>query len=657
MPRHTGARPALDALALALFAALGVALTWPIARQLYTHIPGPYLDDNAMFLWNFWVTREALAAPDGDLFRTASVFAPGGVDLVLHSHAIANSLAGATVLGALPVVAAMNVTIVATFALNGFITYLLALRCTGDRRAALLAGVFFAGSPLFTAHLYGHFNYYTAWPLVLFVLLFLRARGHPSAMGAALAGGALALVAYVDYYYFIYAAVFAALAAALRAFRLDLVPHMPRRTRLDTALLVVAALGAVVTLAIAVTGGIVWQFGPIRVSLRSGINVRAVATAAFLWWVWRRRRVTLGRAPASPDAGGSAVPAAPWDEPAWRVLITTGATAVLLLTPLLLRAYALWRDGQYVTQPFVWRSAPRGIDAATLVAGNRFSTLYGDEVRTLYGWLGMQPLDDPAWLGLVPLLLIATRRAWWPDRTARELLVVIACFFVWALGPFLQVGGLDTGLPLPQILFRYVPVLSNARIPSHAIVMVYLGTALLLAVALSRMGAPRQRIAAGFAAAVVLADFSAMPLPMVPLEASRVYAHLASLPKGTVLDLPFGIRDGFGAEGRFEARTLYFQTIHGQPLASGYVARLPPAVRERYDASPAMRTILRLSAGDGETPAADPAAIARELHDTWQVRYIVVNDDLTPPLLRRFVETMPVTLLMDEGSRRLYLLQ
>ena len=63
----------------------------------------------------------------------------------------------------------------------------------------------------------------------------------------------------------------------------------------------------------------------------------------------------------------------------------------------------------------------------------------------------------------------------------RRWIWLTGLFFVWSLGSFLLVGGIDTGLPLPQLLGRMTPILSNARMPGRAIVMVQLGIALLCA--------------------------------------------------------------------------------------------------------------------------------------------------------------------------------
>ena len=79
------------------------------------------------------------------------------------------------------------------------------------------------------------------------------------------------------------------------------------------------------------------------------------------------------------------------------------------------------------------------------------------------------------WLGIVPVVVLLMGRGQWFDtEEARRWKVVLVVFAIWALGPFLTVAGFDMGLPLPQALARFVPLVENARMPGRAMVCVYL---------------------------------------------------------------------------------------------------------------------------------------------------------------------------------------
>ena len=630
--------------ALLLFAALSVFMTWPLTSELHTHLPG-HMGDNVVFLWNFWLLRQALESPDVAFFTTDAVFHPVGTSLVLHTHSLLNALPGATLFGRLTPVAAVNLTVLIAGALNGFSTYLLTFRLTTDRWASLLAGSFFASSPVFTAHLLGHFNYYTAWPLVLFVIALWHARETKHWRAACVAGVLLAAVAYADYYYFVYAMVLALLLCAQRASGLDLVPYQPRRMKLDAVLLGVAAAAGAVAGAVYASGGFVWYVGGTRISLTTGNNVRALTAAALVWWLWRRRRLT----PALTHGAG-----------AWlvygRVLLVMCVTCAALLGPLIGHALALWRAGQYVTHGTVWRNLHPGLDPAALVLGNPFNSLWGEEVRAAYAALGMHIDVDPAWLSVAPLVLILTRRDWLPQAVAREWLLIVGVFAIWALGPYLSVFGLETGLPLPQILLRYVPVASNARVPGHAMVLVSLGTAVLLSCAMNRTPMFRRRALVGIGAMMMLLDFTSIPVATTRLTMPALYDRLGALPPGAVLDVPFGILDGAGVDGRFEPRVLYFQTGHGKPITGGYVSRLSPAVKQAFQQSALMRHLMRLSAGQPSGETIDSGRAVEELRSRWKVRYLVLHDEDASSEVRLFVERLPLRLIAQEDGRRLYTL-
>ena len=136
-------------------------------------------------LWSFWWMRQTLSSSDLDFWRTTFLFHPGGVDLVQHTHTALNAWIGATVLGGVSEITALNVVLLGALTLAGFGTYLLAWDVTGHRGASIVAGVFFCSAPFFPARLLGHFNFVSAWGLPFFAWLWLRAlaagrgrRGH-----------------------------------------------------------------------------------------------------------------------------------------------------------------------------------------------------------------------------------------------------------------------------------------------------------------------------------------------------------------------------------------------------------------------------------------------------------------------------------------------
>lgn len=631
------------------FIALAVALTWPLASQLTSHVPGSALDDNLVNFWNYWWMRHVLSSGLAGFFYTTYQFYPGGADLVLHAHTATDAWLGATIFGRLPIIAAMNLTLVLTAALNGFAAYLLAYRVTKHRPASIVAGVFFAASPCLTAHLYGHFNYYTAWVLPLFALTTLNAIERSSWRWSALAGIVLAVVAYTDYYYLIYAGVLVVIVVVARWIQIDVRRIAAgRRTFLDNLLLTLGLVAVATSIWVARTGGGVFHIGSMRVSLTTGFNVRAFASIVLLIWIVRRYpfRARLRRT-AQPIARDLAMTG------------ILGATFLALIAPMGVAAVHLVQSGHYVSQIYTWRSAPEGLDVGTLVAGNPFSSLWGSTVRRVYQLADMDRFVGPLWLGVVPsVFLVITWSTWRTRAEARVWKAIGVVFFVWALGPHLQVFGINTALPLPQLLLRYVPIVSNARIPSHAVILVYLAAAVILAIAIATARIRKSTPWIVGIAGLTLLDFFPAPIPTVSIDRPPVYETLASLPDAGLLEVPFGIRDAFGEYGSFDPRALYYQSIHGKPIVGGYTARLSRTIIADYNETSVLNTLMRLSARNEPVDLPfDAGPRAAQFLKERGVRYVVVNTQKANPAVRQYVALMALQLIASDATHELYRLQ
>lgn len=92
----------------------------------------------------------------------------------------------------------------------------------------------------------------------------------------------MAAVAYTDYYYFVYAAVFATLLCAGTMCRVDVVPRERRASWLNRVLLGAALAVALVAVAVQISGGGVWHLGGLRISLRTGTNAGGQAGVSFV---------------------------------------------------------------------------------------------------------------------------------------------------------------------------------------------------------------------------------------------------------------------------------------------------------------------------------------------------------------------------------------
>lgn len=660
--------------ALLLFALLPIAVTWPLAAHLSTHIPGEVAGDNLSFLWSFWWMRQALASSTETFFRTTYLFHPFGVDLVQHTHSALHAWIGATLLASTSIIVAQNLVLLGVLALAGYGTYLLAWDLTRHRGAAIVAGLFFGAAPFVAGRLMGHYNLASAWGLPCFACACLRALRAPSAaratVAAGIAGVVMGGVAYTDYYYLFYLVLFVPLVLAVRWADVRVTrAGRPAWTWIDTSLAVLLGLVLAALIVVAVTGGFNTRIAGVRISMTSGLNMRTAAWILLLIGAWRRVRPRIAIARRATATGPAIV----------RHLGLIGVVAIVagvIMAPLLAEAVAIWQRGDYRSLDIRWRNAPAGIDPLAILFGNPFHPILGRVSTALYDLFTIDRVEAVTWFGIAPMaVLIARRRAWLAAgsssrREATLWLVVGAVFFVWALGPYLRVGG-NSGLWLPASLTQYVPLLANVRLPSRALVMVYLSLAMLLALAIAARR-PDNRVgtvtgngdgmrprAVWLVAAAILIDFAAIPIPLYETTPRPLTAYLASQPPGAVCLLPAGLRDGLGEIGYFEHRALFDQSIHGKPLVGGFVARLPSRVVRQYEEAHVLWSLIRLSSGEtlSEDERARDRAIAGDFLRQSNIRYFVLDRERASPQLLQYVaDVLPVTLQRREAHLELYVL-
>lgn len=649
--------------AIVAFAALTAFWIWPALRDLDRVLPGGGPGDNLTFVWNTWWMHQAVSTGRSPLW-TSMLFAPWGTSLALNTHAAGPSLAGAALLPlAGSAMAATNLIVAIHLFLNFVVTYALAFRVTRSGAAAAVAAIVFGCSPYVGAHLQGHFNLVAAWvlPLAALVTLLVLERGSPGRLaGAGMAWGTLV---YVDYYYAVFAAVMVAAMLAARA--LDV-----RLTRRDVSrfewltLAVIGALLAVdiaIIAVIAMTGGTVIRLAGRPISMQGLDNPTAVAgllaamAAAIL--LGRRVRVSMSREVVVADVRRVAVPL---------------AIACILSAPILLAITKLWIEGDYVTQRYLWRSAPPGIDLATIVLGNPGGLVTGRFTGRAYERLGIDAVEQSGWLGPAVIILCAiaigarrtlsqashgSRTFLDPCNPCAPWLLLGGIFATWAIGPYLVAAGTRVWVLLPATIVRFVPLVSNARIPSRAMIVVSLAAAMLAAIGWRRLRDQNRGTLAFMLGLLLLADYFPARPPVFALDRPSVYDALAaqSAP-GIVCELPLGLRDGFGEAGRLDTRVLAYQTRHGLSITGGFVARLSPRLVAAYESDPILGPLLRLSSGApvGAEPQLDAQTTIARLR-RHGIRYFVLNEETAPADLVTWVRTnLPLRMILRDGGRALY---
>ena len=623
---------------LGLFAALAVAFSWPLPLHLGTHLTGAPSGDTGVYVWNLWVFRHEVLQQHLPLQTGAVLSLAPRVDLTLHNYTLFMDALAFPLIGPLGLIRTFNVVYLAMMALTAWCTARLAFRLCGRNWEAWLAGVAFAFSPVLMARSTAHFSLVAAAPLPVMLLIMVNGEGKGRARDAVALGATLAWAAFCDIYYAVYGALLIAawvLASALAVSRREAPVRSAFVRRLTRGLVIVAATFVAV---VAVQGGLI-QVAGLRISMRSlytPVLVLTVLVIAHLLVVW----------PPSVHWRYRFRPSHP------RLALVVALTAAVLLSPVLIAYGGRLAAGQMASPDIYWRSSPPGVDLLAFVMPNPNSPWFGSSGKA---WIESQRVDGFAELtAAVPLVVLAVIAVAWfwagwrPQR--RRWLWMPVTFAALALGPFVHVAGINTYIPGPWALLRYVPIVGLARSPSRFVVLVSLGVALLFAMALVAIGErwpQRRRVVLGALTALLILELSPVPRQLHAGTIPAPFHRIADDPRTDVrvLALPIGVRDGTSSLGNFNPLTQYQQTVHGKKLVGGYLSRVTSAQKRSLLRYPVLDALVTLSAQGGSLPLADTqrrrayASRDRFLINT-RVAYVVTDDSTTSPDLRAFAEDL-----------------
>ena len=165
-------------ISLAIYLILAVLMTWPLARQLGTHVPTPDSDIFNVYWGNWWV-RHALG--NGlNPYETTYLVYPIGFDLFSFAFSPFLALLWIPLSWVLPPLAAYNLVFLATIVLSCVAMDQLVRYLTSNAWAALVAGVTFGFAPSLVAERASHLNlaalFWIPWAALLLTRLMREAR-------------------------------------------------------------------------------------------------------------------------------------------------------------------------------------------------------------------------------------------------------------------------------------------------------------------------------------------------------------------------------------------------------------------------------------------------------------------------------------------------
>jgi hypothetical protein len=578
-----------------VFVLLAIVTTWPLARVATTQLAAD-LGDPAFNCWVLaWTSGQMIAALRGDFgalanYWNGNIFHPETLTLAYSEHLFTESLQILPIQAATGnILLSYNLLFIASFALSGWMAYLLVRDLTGERWAAYLGGLAFAYAP-YRLGQFSHLQILTSYwmPLALFGLhrYFVTRRTR------ALAGGSAALLMQnlSCGYYLLF---FPPFAAAYCLYEM-----VQRRLLRDWR--VWASLG----LAAAAVAMATWPFvrpylqvrdqGGLGVRTREEITMFSADTHAFATIAPNSRTLaeTLSGFP-KPEGEGyvgltilafaitgigfglvRSVRSLPWSTMReWHVILTAASGIVFLGSVVVL----LW----------------------FFVYGNLAVPVSGE-------WVIYRNVTRPLRVALASFLVFVVLATWARLRTAQPspsafgffaVALVAAAFF--ALGPRIEALGRDLGAGPYTWLLNLLPGLDGLRVPARFLMLVALFLSVLAGLGAATLLRMRQRqlaivlIGAGMFGILyeawvapirtnqpVIPDarFFAPDPPAVGRRLNPIYRVVGQLPESAVLiEFPFG-------EPAHEILAVFHAGIHRRRLVNGYSGFFPRRYTDRVSA-------------------------------------------------------------------------
>jgi hypothetical protein len=598
-------------IAVVVYAALSLAMTWPLALGIARDVPGD-LGDSLLNMWILsWGAEHVPKLLTGSIgwsqFWNANIFHPDPLALALSEHLFGQTLQ------ILPVywltgniILCYNLLFISTFALSAFGTYLLVRDLTGSTHAALIAGLVYGFLPYRIASV-PHLQVMSSqWmPLALYGLnRFVTTGSRRSLIGGT---AALVMQNWSCGYYLLYFAPFVPLFVLHRIWTLDTLRTFG--TVRTLGLLSAAAAGTLILSlpfllpyqAAQQTFGIERTFGEV---VLFSANVWSYVTAS------ENLRLFGKVLRFYPHGEGETfLGFVPW----LLAVIAVGAliahTSVVpgQKTPVLssFRRIGTWFLVFAVVTQLV------AVLSAVIFGGFDLEVLGVTISARTPQRLLMQ------FVVALALLLIVSQRARTEGVRLARSPIAFALFAtilaMWlSLGPLPNAGQARvSGFGLYGILYDYVPGFNGVRVPARyamiaglflAILAGFGATGILSAKAISPKHANnlsvRRRTLMAIIAALILVEGAAFPMeinrtwnqneavpparvyPYGHLDrpgggVPPVYARVAALPAGTaVTEFPFG-------DAAWEIRYVYYAAAHWKPITNGYSGAFPPRYKER----------------------------------------------------------------------------
>ena len=427
----------INALAFTAYLALSLLLTYPLALDFGSKVPGYY--DVWQNIWNFWWVDKAVFQLKTNPYFTPYLFHPTGVGLAFHTLELGNSFAGAVISRHWTLAAAYNTLVLLSFVLAGYGMFALAKHVVGDSKAAFAAGLVYAFSPYhFMEVNAGHLNLLSIQWIPFYVLYLMKTFNEGGRGNSTLMALSFFAVSSTCLQYMGFVGLFTAFYLAFELFR-EKAEFTGKAARLIPPAILSAILIAPLIYPLAVE---MIKGGGVSSPLSASIHYSQDFIAFF------------SQHPMNPIFGGIAerVSNVIASEHAYGRIYAAGYIVLILVAAYFNREYAIFEKfGK------IWGLFQNKKTAIPIVVLTAYIIL----VNRVFGLDILKILADSAALSIALLAYFFLKSAKIDFWSASLIL-----FGVLSMGPVMHFAGYVT-LPLPYVLLYLIPGFSIFRVPAR----------------------------------------------------------------------------------------------------------------------------------------------------------------------------------------------
>ena len=260
--------------------------------------------------------------------------------------------------------------------------------------------------------------------------------------------------------------------------------------------------------------------------------------------------------------------------------IAAGVSAVILL-PAVSPMFSEMASGATY---FDKRLVDRGIDASYLLTPFFAHPFWGALTTDAYLSRAYQASGFICYLGFIPVGLaawaLARRRSgtgYWAIFTLVTLLLALGAHPFWD-------GKLHDGITLPFAWLKFFPGLVYLKVANRFLILTSLGLAVLVGYGWTAIRKPSD-LKFALLGGLIFVEYLWAPYPLQEVPISPVYAQLRKTgQESAILDIPFQQRNR-------TVSNLLAQTVHGRPIADGYLSTISPQAFEAIQTESALKDL------------------------------------------------------------------